>query len=88
MSSLIKKGFVQQDGYKDHYFFTYYTKNGKKTDIFTKLSRGSSYKTIGDPLLASMAKQCRLDKKNFLNLIDCPLDRDAYENILTSKNDI
>ena len=81
MTSLGKKGFIQKD-YKDHYYFTYYTKDGKKTNIFTKLSRGTHYKSINDSLLNPMARQCKLDKSDFINLIDCPLSRDDYENKL------
>jgi predicted RNA binding protein YcfA (HicA-like mRNA interferase family) len=75
IKSLQKKGFSQEGG--DHHFFVYYARNGKETNIKTKVSRGT--KDIGDSLLAKMAKQCQLNKKDFLNLIDCPLDQDAYE---------
>lgn len=87
MASLTKKGFIQND-YKDHFFFTYHTKSGKKTNIFTKLSRGTHHKTIGDSLLNPMAKQCKLDKNDFIDLIDCPLSRDDYENRLINNNHI
>lgn len=87
MTSLNKKGFVQTD-YRDHYYLTYYTKSGKKTNIYTKLSRGTHYKMIGDSLLNPMAKQCKLDKSDFIDLVDCPLSRDDYERKLIDNGDI
>ncbi|GMO57796.1 MAG: hypothetical protein Ta2D_03560 [Rickettsiales bacterium] len=78
--SLTKKGFNEIGG--DHYFFQYVLTDGTITNIKTKMSRGSSYKTCNDSLLNLMAIQCKLDKKNFINLIDCPLSRDDYEKIL------
>ena len=34
---------------------------------------------IPDNILAQMARQCSLPKARFLDLVDCPLDRAAYE---------
>jgi len=50
----------------------------------TKVSHGGSH-DIGDPLLAQMARQCRVTKPLFLQLVDCPLDREAYEAELRVK---
>jgi len=36
-------------------------------------------KDVSDPLLGEMAKQCRLPKAKFLDLVDCPMDRNRYE---------
>jgi len=49
------------------------------------MSHGSSYKTIGDPLLGTMAKQVGLTKKSFLELVDCTLDQTGYEKTAFSK---
>ncbi len=83
-SALSNKGFQEKGG--DHDFYIYYSKQGKKTIIKTKLSRGSNYKTYTDSLLACMASQCKLTKGEFLRLIDCTLSRDDYDSILSSKN--
>ena len=77
--SLEAKGFQRSKG--DHNYFYYYSKLGKKTAVFTKTSHGS--REIDDSLLGRMSKQCRLSRADFDRLIDCPLDRDAYDNILT-----
>jgi len=77
VDSLVRKGFKKDGG--DHEYFIYYNKQGKKTMKKTKVSRGSSYKTIGDKLLSKMAKQVGLTNPLFLKFVDCSLDRDAYE---------
>lgn len=79
--SLERKGFNLKSG-GDHFRFNYISKSGFKTPVNTKLSHGTKYKTIYDNILGLMAKQCRLSKSDFLNLIDCPLSRDEYEEKL------
>ena len=74
-SALVSKGFVQNDTH--HHMFVYYTRAGKKTTLRTRTSHGM--REIGDNLLGQMAKQCGLRKKDFLDLVDCPLNRAGYE---------
>jgi hypothetical protein len=78
--SLQRKGFQLKDG--NHMFFIYYSQDGKKTSVHTKMSRGAKYKILTDNLLAQMSKQCKLSKTDFLNLVDCPLTREEYEGRL------
>lgn len=78
-ASLLKKGFKKDDS--NHHYYIYWNLNGKKTIRKTMMSHGSSYKTIGDSLLAQMAKQTGLTKQKFLELVDCPLDQAGYERI-------
>ncbi len=47
----------------------------------TKTSHGSG-RDISDELLSRMAHQCGVTKPNFLKLVDCPLQRPDYENLL------
>lgn len=79
-SALTTKGFVRANG--DHDFMIYFTKEGKRTALRTKVSHGGGGKSVGDPLLAQMARQCGLTKKGFIDLVDCPMSRDAYEKLL------
>lgn len=80
--SLTAKGYVgPQRG--DHNYFTYHSKAGKKTRVFTKTSHGA--REIDDHILSQMAKQCKLTNKDFGRLIDCPLDRDTYEQKLVDQ---
>lgn len=72
-SSLVKKGFQAEDG--DHKFYTLYC-DGKKTQIFTKVSHGK--KEIGEPLITQMAHQTKLSKQDFSDLIHCPLKKERY----------
>lgn len=83
--SLKRKGFLEKDG-SDHWRFIYINQQGLKTSVYTKMSRGSKYKTITDNLLGQMSKQCKLPKIDFLNLVDCPLTREEYEIKLQSQN--
>jgi hypothetical protein len=82
--SLQKKGFVFDKQRKDHKYYYYCSKSGKKTEIFTKVSHSPKYKTIGDDLISQMSKQCRLSKAEFIDLVDCPLSQESYEEKLRS----
>ena len=73
--ALKKKGFEKTSG--DHSFYTLEV-DGKRTPIFTKLSRGSGYKVYGDSLLGLMARQLKVSKGDLLDLIDCPLSGEMY----------
>ncbi len=85
-AALKAKGFSQDE--KDHHFFVYVTKEGKKTRARTKTSHTVKMKEIPDNLIAQMAKQCKLTKPQFLQLVDCPLDRDGYEAALRKSGEI
>ena len=78
-SALIKKGFQADQG--DHHWFIYYTRDGQRTTVKTKTSHGST-RDLGDSLLGQMARQIRISKALFLDLIDCPLAQDEYEKLL------
>jgi hypothetical protein len=43
------------------------------------------FSEVGEHILSQMAKQCKLTNKDFGRLIDCPLDRDAYEQKLNEQ---
>lgn len=79
-SALISKGFQQIEN--DHHYFIYFTQDGKKTTAKTKTSHTKKMKDIPDNLLGQMAKQCYLAKSQFLDLVDCPLSQEKYEDIL------
>ena len=74
-SGLLNKGFNRKEG--DHSFFIYWTREGRKTAVFTKTSHNE--KQISDSLLSMMAKQCRVTNKQFASLLDCSLDQNGYE---------
>jgi len=76
-AGLTNKGFLRHEG--DHSFYILWVE-GKNTGIRTKISHGE--KEIHDGLLAQMAKQVKLGKKDFLNLVDCPLTSEQYLELL------
>jgi hypothetical protein len=86
-SSLPRKGFDMRDD-RDHTWFTYRTTQGKKTNVSTKTSKGTSHKDIGDVLIAKMSTQCKLTNKQFKELVDCTMDQRAYEAVLIAANSI
>lgn len=79
VASLTSKGFRKDDG--DHIFLVYVRHDGKLSSLRTKVSRGSSHKEVTDGLLSQMARQLHLTKKQLEDLIDCPMDRAAYEEV-------
>lgn len=79
-SALLRKGFQKNN--TDHSYYQFFDKNGKKTIVNTKTSFGSKYKTLGSPLVAQMARQCKLTKTQFQQLVECTLSHENYEKIL------
>jgi hypothetical protein len=73
LNGLEKKGFVQAEG--DHTFLILYV-NGKKTSIHTKISHGSN--EINEYLINRMSIQLKLERKKFLDLVNCPLSIEQY----------
>jgi hypothetical protein len=80
LSALKKKGF--QEVQSHHTRLIYFTADGRKTPVMTKLSHTPKMKVVPDPLLGQMAKQCRLSKDQFLDLVDCSLGQKEFEGIL------
>jgi hypothetical protein len=74
--SLLNKGFVSGKG--DHKFLELYY-NGKFI-LHTKISHGE--KELESFHIGMMSRQCKLDKKNFIDLANCPLSADKYLEIL------
>jgi hypothetical protein len=78
-AGLTRKGFKRREG--DHSYFVYESLDGKKTMASTKVSHGRGF-DVADNLLSLMAKQCGINKAQFLKLVECPLQRDDYEVLL------
>lgn len=85
-SALESKGFSRVEN--DHSWFVYFTKDGKKSRAKTKTSHYAGGTSLGDPLLGAMAKQCFLSKKEFLDLVDCPMDREKFEGLLSERGKV
>ena len=78
--NLQKKGFVSRPGDHNYYFFYF---EGKKTDIFTKVSHSSD--EVGDPLISKMSKQLKLSKEQFLKFVRCTIKEEEYKEILVEQ---
>lgn len=77
VKNLRKKGFVEVSG--DHRYLELIHKG--RVILHTKVSHGSK-KDIDDYLIKQMSYQCKLDKKQFLDLARCPLSKEAYLEML------
>ena len=87
--SLLKKGFIQEKGKRDHDYF-YFQHNGKKfKHICARLSRGSGYKSYQECLWKLMKIRLQFDnKKDLENLLRCPMSKENYEAFLQKKGQI
>jgi|WetSurMetagenome_2_1015567.scaffolds.fasta_scaffold387458_1 hypothetical protein len=83
IKGLLQKGFQERNS-KDVYYHLYV--NGKKAAIFTKISHGE--KEIHDGLMGAMARELKLKKSQFLDLINCPMSHEEYLALLRSANHI
>lgn len=82
LESLVKKGFQPYDG--DHKFLEYF--HDGKLVLHTKISHGE--KELNDYLIAQIARQCKISKTNFADLINCPLSADGYVENLKENGEI
>jgi hypothetical protein len=80
--ALSEKGFTPKNGPK-HIIYKYYFK-GKKTRVYTFMSRPPGM--LNDNLIGIMAKQTKLEKKEFIELVECTLKKeDLLQIYLTHK---
>lgn len=79
--SLTKKGFKSAN--KSSHVYYQLIIDGKITNIRTKVSTGSQYKTIGNNLLSKMSKQLKMKSvAEFRRYIECTYSKDSYINFL------
>lgn len=74
--NLLSKGFTAAKG--DHKFLEFFF-NGKFI-LHTKISHGE--KELQDFHIGMMKRQCKLEKKEFIDLANCPLSAEQYLEIL------
>jgi len=82
-NNLKKKGFVDSINHSDDHKYLELYHQGKLI-LYTKISHGSK-KDVGDFLIKQMAVQCKLGKKELIDLASCPLSKEGYMKILESK---
>jgi hypothetical protein len=81
-AALCKKGFLP-DIRRDHRYY-YFFVDGKYI-LKTKVSHGTQYKNIADTLISQMARQCHLTNSEFIDLVDCTLSQEQYEQLLRNR---
>ena len=81
--ALQSKGFVQDNTHHEMYWFW---SGGKKTSVRTRISH--SAREYGDNLLGKMATQVGLRRREFNDLLDCPLSEEDYRNLLIQRDRI
>ena len=84
--SLSNKGFYRNPD-SHHISFAYETVDGKRTSIRTRISHGRD-RVLSDSLMGMMARQGKLTRSQFNDLVDCPMDRVQYEALLRESGDI
>jgi hypothetical protein len=81
-TALQQKGFqLQKNG--DHRYYFFYL--DEKIVAKTKVSHGTKYKDLSNDLISYMARQCHLNKNDFLAFVDCSISQQQYEKILRQK---
>ncbi|MCU7838887.1 MAG: hypothetical protein KZQ94_05860 [Candidatus Thiodiazotropha sp. (ex Troendleina suluensis)] len=84
-TALKAKGFMQE-ACAHHDKYMYYV-DDKFTGVHTRISRGSKYRDYSDNLLSKMKKQLKLNSSSeLLALIDCPMTKEQYKQILHEKD--
>ena len=75
-AALRRKGF-RRNVSSDHIFYYF-----EGTRVSTKISHGMMGSSLSADLLSRMARQLHLSTRQFLDLIDCPLNEAGYRAIL------
>lgn len=85
-SGLEAKGFVVDDQ-RRHIVLVYEDLQGRTTTARTLISHGAGGNEIHDSLLRKMARQVGLTRKDFLQLIDCPMSREDFDSVISQRDD-
>lgn len=74
---------MRVDSKRDHHFYELCIDD--QWVLQTKVSTGTGYRELGDSLLAQIAKQLRVDKRQLTDLVNCPMGYDEYIEHLRMK---
>ena len=83
VKSLRSKGFKKEER-ANHTQLRYWL-GGRKTSVWTQVSRGSQYRDLGPQLERQMAGQCRLRAQEFRDLVECSMSEDDYATWIRSE---
>lgn len=80
--NLLKKGFKDADNKSsDHKWLELF--HNEKLVLHTKISHGET--DLGNSLIKKMSYQCNLSKDEFMDLVNCPMSKQQYFDILQRK---
>lgn len=82
-SGLQRKGFEIDK--KGHHIYFRKIVDGKDIGAWTYISHGHS--EVGDNILSKMAKQLNLNKSQFEDLVNCPMNEDEFIEIWNNEKD-
>jgi hypothetical protein len=82
-TGLLAKGFEQEITHHEMYWL--YVR-GRRTSIRTRISHGAA--EYNDKLLGLMAKQLKLRRSEFDDLIECPLSGEDYTKLLAERGHV
>ena len=77
---------MRVDDKRDHRFYELFV--GDQWVLQTKVSTGTSYRDLGDPLLAKIAGQLKVNKAQLRDLVNCPMEYDDYINHLRATGEL
>lgn len=81
-TALCRKGFTVEKN-RTHKIFQYYDQLGRPTRVRTLTSHNNQ--EVGDSLIGMMSKQLHINRKQLIDLVNCPLGQSEYEEILIEK---
>ena len=81
--ALTAKGFRQEQSHHEMFFL--YVQE-KRTQVRTRISHGK--REYGDNLLGQMARQVRLQRREFNDLIECPMSGETYLQLLRERGEV
>lgn len=82
-TALLQKGLQRNNSH--HRQFQYYTLQGVKTQIRTKMSHSGRGADLSVRLLMMMARDLKLSLKQMESFVECTMTQEQYEEHLRSK---
>ena len=82
-AALLRKGFRLVTNGR-HRKFEYGALGGNTTAVRTSMSHGAN-RDLSDDLLGKMARQVRLSRREFDELVRCPMSQSRYEGLLARR---
>ena len=79
-------GYREGPGSRNKHIYYYLYVNGLYTGINTHFSKNNQ--DIDDHLISQIANQMRINRQDFIKLMNGQIDREEYLRILTIKNEL